>query len=44
MLFMQLEIAKGNLKEKCGEEAYFNFKKLGFKHLGFSQKFWRFAT
>ena len=31
--------SEGNLKEKCGEEAYFNFKKLGFKHLGFSQNF-----
>ena len=29
----------GNLKEKCGEEIYFNFKKLSFKHLGFSQNF-----
>ena len=31
--------SEGNLKEKCGEEAYYNFKKLGFKHMGFSQNF-----
>lgn len=30
---------EGNLKEKCGEEVYFNFKKLGFKHMGFSKNF-----
>ena len=31
--------SEGVLKEKCGEEVYFNFKKLGFKHMGFSQNF-----
>lgn len=31
--------SEGNLKEKCGENVYFNFKKLGFKHMGFSQNF-----
>lgn len=34
-----LRDSEGNLKEKCGEEAYYNFKKLGFKHMGFSQNF-----
>lgn len=29
----------GVLKNKCGEEVYFNFKKLGFKHMGFSKNF-----
>ena len=31
--------SEGNLKDKCGEEAFNNFKKLGFKHMGFSQNF-----
>ena len=31
--------SEGVLKEKCGEEVYFNFKRLGFKHMGFSQNF-----
>ncbi len=31
--------SEGNLIEKCGENVYFNFKKLGFKHMGFSQNF-----
>lgn len=34
-----LRDTNGNLKEKIGEEVYFNFKKLGFKHMGFSQNF-----
>lgn len=29
----------GNILDECGKEVYFNFKKLGFKHLGFTKNF-----
>lgn len=35
----QIRDHDGNIKDTCGEVAYQNFKKLGFKHMGFSKNF-----
>lgn len=34
-----LRDSNGNLKKEVGSNIYFNFKKLGYKHLGFTQNF-----
>ena len=31
--------SEGNKINECGKDVYFNFKKLGFKHLGFTENF-----
>ena len=38
-VILNVRDSEGNIKEERGKEVYFNFKKLGFKHLGFTQNF-----